>query len=407
MIVCKTIFSFLLPLMVLTLSGMQNAEAQDTLKVEIVPVTTNIDVCNTEKRVTIYIQTNEIYAKDSLIGYDLDVEYDKDKFLFDQELTQGTLTSQVIAAKGIADFKPIVPGLFNAYAYIDNGSAVLKGTAPLIVFTGRYIGECEGIGSLRISNFEGVYIANPTKYLKYDDEKYIYGEVGNIQGRDLNVRFSSSVYQIGKNDSIKDIDVIIQFKTDSKITSSSIVFKTDSLKLLSIISVEKLQDAIIIDTIINYTDSVEVKVSYKQNFQVSLPALRLKLKSLKDSNFTSPISAKIIRTNVCNCVKKWSGDLVNISKIKSDSVVSVKDYKDRYNSDLHIIQNDVSSTLFSSDLINEVGIFNILGIELYRIKIEYPSFEVSLPQNSLQNGAYIVEVITNAENKRKYIKFIK
>lgn len=407
MIRCKAISSILLPLMILILSGTQNVKSQDTLKVEIVPVTTKIDVCNAEKRVTIYIQTNEIYAKDSLIGYDFDVEYDKDKFVFEQELTQGTLTSQILAAKGIADFKPIVPGLFNAYAYIDNGSAVLKGTAPLIVFTGRYIGDCEGIGSLRISNFEGVYIANPTKYLKYDEEKYIYGEVADIIGRDLNVKFSSTDYEIGKNDSLKDIDAVIQFKPDSKITTSNIVFSTDSLKLLSILSVEKLQDAIVIDTIISYKDSVEVKVSFKQSFQTSLPALRLKLKSLKDSNFTSPISAKIVRTNICSCVKKWSGDLVAINKIKSDSIVSVRDYADTYKSDLHIIQNDVSIKLFSSDLIYEVGIFNILGIELQRLKIEYPSLEVSLPQNSLQNGAYIVEVITNAENKRKYIKFIK
>ena len=404
---CKTISTYLLPLMILFFGGMQEGIAQDTLKVEIVPLSTIVDVCNTEKRVTVYIQTNEIYAKDSLIGYDLDIEYDKDRFVFEQELTQGTLTAQVIAAKGIAEFKPIVPGLFNAYAYIDNNSAVLKGTAPLIVFTGRYIGECEGVGFLRISNFEGVYIANPTKFLKFEDEKYVYGEVSDIQGRELKIKFSSLDYIIGKKDSIENIDVLIQFKADSKISSSNIVFKTDSSKLLNIISIEKLQEAMVIDTIINYSDSTEIKVSFKQNFQTSLPALRLKLKSTKDSNFTSPLSAKIVKTNVCNCVKKWSGDLVTVKKIKSDSIVSVEEKFNEYQSSVRIIQNDKNSILFSSDLINEVAIFNILGIELQRFKIDYPSLEVSLPQNSLQNGVYIVEVVTNAENKRKYIKFIK
>ena len=88
---CKTISTYLLPLMILFFGGMQEGIAQDTLKVEIVPLSTIVDVCNTEKRVTVYIQTNEIYAKDSLIGYDLDIEYDKDRFVFEQELTQGTL----------------------------------------------------------------------------------------------------------------------------------------------------------------------------------------------------------------------------------------------------------------------------------------------------------------------------
>ncbi|MBI3259724.1 MAG: hypothetical protein HYZ54_09660 [Ignavibacteriae bacterium] len=404
----KTIFSYLLPLVILILSGMQKGKAQDTLKVEIIPSTSIIDVCNSEKRIEIYVQTNEIYAKDSLIGYDFYLEFDKDKIIIEQPIKPNTLTSKIEAAGGFSYFGLFEPGVYHAVAFIQNGSSFVKGSEPLIAFKGRYKDSCEGFTSIRISDFEAEYQNITTvRNVKFDEEKYIKGEVADLNGREFKTLFIQKELEIGKNDSIDDIDLLLQFQQNAQLKNANIVFRASDSKLLNIVSIVTLQNSIIIDTIIENEDSTQVKISFSQNFQTSLPALRLKLKSLKDSNFTSPISARIVQTNVCTCIKKLSGDIANIRKIKSDSIMSVEVDQDIVKFDLQIIESDNNIKLFSSEIINEVGIFNILGIELVRFKIEYPSFNVSLPQNLIQNGAYIVEIITNAENKRKYIKFIK
>ena len=170
----------LLPSLILLYGGSQNGFSQDTLKVRLYP-TTNIDVCAIEKRILIEVQTNEIYSKDSLLGYDFIIEYDPSNIVIEQALAASTLTSQIINGGGFSHFRLLEPGVFRASAYLPDDSPFIKGIQPLVVFSGRYIGECEGIASIRITSFEPVFYSfTSTKILDYDKENYIIGEVADF-----------------------------------------------------------------------------------------------------------------------------------------------------------------------------------------------------------------------------------
>lgn len=398
---------FLIPLMFLIISGMQKGLAQDTLKVELIANTT-IDVCGIEKRLTIEVQTNEIYAKDSLQGYTFFLEYDADKIQIDQALTLNTITNQIVSAGGDVFYKLLEPGVYRAEAFLPfNSNIFLKGKIPLVVFSGKYIGQCEGIASIRITDFEPVfYNFGSSKILDYEKEIYIKGEVADIKGRDFSISFASDSLEIGKKDSIVESNISFEYKPDLKITSANVSFTNGLSELLNIVSVEKIQDAITIDTLIVRNDTVEMKVGFQQNFQTSMPALRMKLKSLKNDNFKSPITAGITGINKCNCVKTMSGDILEVKKIKFDTTISV-DIPEIDGKGFSLKENDDNITVVSTELIKEITLYNIVGNVLETNKLEYPSFEISLPQNRIPKGVYIIEFVTNVENKRNYIKFIK
>ncbi len=398
---------FLIPLMILIISGMQKGLAQDTLKVELITNTT-IDVCGIEKRLTIEIQTNEIYAKDSLQGYTFFLEYDADKILIEQALTLNTITNQIVSAGGDVFFKLLEPGVYRAEAFLPfNSNVFLKGKIPLVVFSGKYIGQCEGIASIRITDFEPVFYSfGSSKILEYGTEKYVKGEVADISGRNFRISFASDSIEIGKQDSITESNISFQFQSDSKITGANINFSVGSTDLLNIESIDKIQDGIAIDTLIIEKDTTKIKVSFRQNFQTSMPALRMKLKSLKNDNFKSPITAKIIGINKCNCIKTTTGDILEVKKIKFDTTISV-DIHENASTGFSLIESDDNIKLVSNELIKEITLYTILGIVLETNKIEYPSMEITLPQSRIPKGVYIIEAVTNAENKRNYIKFIK
>lgn len=397
----------LIPLVILFIGGTQIVRAQDTLKIELI-ANEVVDVCGIEKRLTIEVQTNEIYAKDSLQGYTLIIEYDPSKILIEQGLSLNTLTNQIVSAGGDVYYKLLEPGVYRVDAFLPFGSNVfIKGKLPLIVFSGKYIGQCEGIASLKIYEFEpAFYSFGSSKILEYSSEKYIKGEVADVKGRELKVRFASDSVEIGKQDSIKEMDVFFQFQSDSKISSANVKFSVSSHDLLNIQSILSAQSDIKIDTVLIDNDTMELRVSFRQNFQTSLPALKLKLKSIKNDNFTSEITAEISGRNSCNCVKTVTGDILNVVKIKADTSVSV-DFGEDFNKNFSLVNGNDELRIISTKSISIVTLYNLIGIPLQKLRLDYPSFEVSLPQNEIQNGIYIIEVVTNAENKRNYIKFIK
>lgn len=399
---------FLLPSLFIFNGGMQNGYSQDTLKVNI-NATTKVDVCASEKRILIEIQTNEIYAKDSLLGYDFIIEFDPDNVIIEQALTASTLTSQIVSGGGFTHFGLLESGVFRASAYLPDDAKFIKGNLPLVVLSGRYIGECEGVASIRITDFEPVFYSfGSKKVIDYDHENYIYGEVANFNDRILEVKFGESSIKLGKNDSLKEIPVNYLFKSDAKINSAKVEFSKDTTKRIEMLSIKAAQNGVTLDSVFNYEDKLKTTINFNKNYQTNLPAIILKIKSTVDDNFKTKIKAIITETNKCNCVKNWVGDEVEITNVKSDTVISVNESKITSKSEVvQLVENDDFLIIKSNDLIKKIRIFSYLGDELKWLNDELPAFKIKMPQFALKKGINFIEVTTTTENKKNYIKFIK
>ncbi len=377
------------------------------MKVELSP-TTFVDVCSGEKKIQIEVLINEIFAKDSLLGFDLTIEYDADKILIDQVLTDNTITAQIIRSGGFKYFGQVEPGAYRAVAVLPDGSGFLKGKVPLLVFSGKYIGECEGIASIRISDFEPEYYRLfQNRLLKFDQEKYIVGKVLDLTGRELKLEYDKTDLQIESNDSIKDINLFIRNPANSRISSATINLTIENPDLLKILSINSYQSGVKIEGMDLGDSNAIIKVLLNQNMVSVLPSIQMKLQVLKDIKFTTSIFGNIIETNKCSCIKKFASDSVVITKIKKDTVTDSAEKSDNQEINTVIIENSDIIKLTSNYLIDEVVVYNILGVELYRRKLENPEYETYLPRQVNNNGVEIIEISSKTENKKKYIKFIK
>lgn len=163
------------------------------------------NVCN-DNQFILLITTNEVYAADSLQGFELDLRYNPDEITFTNVLYQGTLANQADVKKYETYFDKTFPngGIFIQVSKMP-GSGYLKGNLPLVALVGKYNPKCKLQSPIILHDFFPLYefgaIREEPDYFTYLDTIAVH---------------SPPVYKaITTKSSIKTVSLSNTFKSDT------------------------------------------------------------------------------------------------------------------------------------------------------------------------------------------------
>ena len=399
-------YTLLLSILYLS-SGERKLLAQSPINVEIKTLS-SIDVCGS-KQFQIYIQTNEIYASDSIVGYDLFIGYNAEKIQFDQLLAANTISSQLQNAGSDASLSinKLVSGeIWISGAFLAD-SKFLKGKQPLIAVAGKYLKNCSDTNLITILQFSPAYynFKDPpeikTQNLVLNAEVAESGRIAAVQVEKDTIAVTY----------MEDIGVLpIYFQNDdisrTKYIECNIKFtKKDLIKLSKI---ESVQSNLKIDSMFVGADSVRLNISYHGIIDKLKPGLKIEFeRSIKDSiSIQAFIQLKIL--SECSCINDVLNDSVHIilhhpPVSVAEEILDIVNDKSLIN---YKLTNENISIQANEGYISHVSIYNIIGQKLENIENLHTSIEI--PTRDL-SGINLIEILVSykSRTKKMLITYIK
>ncbi|GAB1429713.1 hypothetical protein MASR2M18_05450 [Ignavibacteria bacterium] len=142
--------------LVLLLSGINpgRSKAEQPLKVKL-EVSQRANICGNNQFILL-VTSNEIYASDSLQGFEIDIRYNPDEIAFTNVIYNGTLAEQTDAKQyDYAKVKTFPKGQLYIQATKFNG--YLKGKQPFVIITGKYNPKCKLTSAIYLQEFIPLY----------------------------------------------------------------------------------------------------------------------------------------------------------------------------------------------------------------------------------------------------------
>lgn len=401
------LYTLLLSIFILS-SRESELRAQSPITVE-VKTLTNIDVCG-NKLFQIFIQTSEIYANDSIVGYDLFLGYNSEKIQLDQILTSNTISNQLqnAGSEAILTSNKTVQGeIWISGAFLSE-NRFLKGKQPLIALSGRYLKDCIDTTLISVLQFNPAYydFRNAPEIITKD--LVVIAELAEA-GRIVSAYVKEDSLEFKKEDSA--VTFSIYLSNDDIVRTKNIECKIefDRKDILIVRNIELLQPSISIDSIINSDGKTIVHLSRLNNVDKLMPSLKIDLQRLTVDSAVVEAKVELKVKSKCTCINKVVNDSLNIKLFQSP--VSVQEYDDnfiKYNPIIVSSISDEAISLHSNEgRIFHVRVYSIIGQNIENIENSHTS--IVIPTNNYTPGLYLMEVYVNNKSKVKkmLIKYIK
>lgn len=380
--------------------------AQSPINVEIKTVS-NVDVCG-NKQFQIYIQTDEIYASDSIVGFDLFIGFNPEKIQLDQLLSGNTISGQLQSAG--TDASLTINKLITGEVWISGAFLVdrrfLKGKQPLLALSGRYLKNCSDTTSITVLQYTPAYYDFRTAPEIITKDLVLKAEVTE-SGRRLSTYVVEDSLIFKVQDSLKGLQVYLSNDDILQTKELEWIAKIENPDAIDIIEVESVQPNVRIDTVLHQDSQKVIQLSLLGQVEVTKPSLELKIKRKSTDSAVIKINLSITPKSECTCITKELNDSLVIKVLPQP--VSIDEMPTLLNEVK--IESSFSNgkfVLYSPNAVfQRVEVYNVLG-QKTNMFVESQN-NVVIPENKLNIGLNIMELTVIHENriKKMLIKYIK
>lgn len=401
------LYTLLLSIFILS-SRESELRAQSPITVE-VKTLTNIDVCG-NKLFQIFIQTSEIYANDSIVGFDLFLGYNSEKIQLDQILTSNTISSQLqnAGSEAILTSNKTVQGeIWISGAFLSE-NRFLKGKQPLIALSGRYLKDCIDTTLISVLQFNPAYydFRNPPEIITKN--LVVIAEVAEA-GRIVSANVKEDSIDFKYEDST--VSFLIYLTNDDLARAKNIECKVefDRKELLKIRNIESMQPGVRIDSIVNSNGKSIIHLTQLYNADKLVPSIKIDLQRLTQDSAIVVAKVELKVESNCTCLNKVVNDSLKFKLFQPP--VSAQEYNDNYiEYDSKIVSSisDEAISIHSNEgSIFHVTVYSIIGQKIENIENSHTS--IVIPTSRYTPGLYLMEVYVNHKSKVKkmLIKYIK
>ncbi|HCN06030.1 MAG TPA: hypothetical protein DIS79_10460 [Bacteroidetes bacterium] len=302
-----------------TLVASSISKADDTLKVRSIRL---VDVCSQERTFVITASVGEIFSSDSLLSFDITINYDTAVLRPTTGLPSGTMAELM----KYGDFSPYynfqVPGEMRVGAFTISTPA--RGNRPLFALGGTFRGTCPDTGRL------GVFFApefNPEfkKMVTVYDVNYVHTTATPTTRNNVGLTWAQRNNVISHPDTVLEHELLVH--------ASGLI--GDSLLL----TLESQREDLEIDTvatqaqdgtnILNITrnETGQYTVVFTTSDSVANFTVRTRSTYRLDSTVSS-VWGTLTTRNTCSCVRPGKVDTLFVTAVRTDTTTSTTDIQE-------------------------------------------------------------------------------
>lgn len=346
-----------------------------------------VDLCGKEyeRDVIIAPYMGNIAKSDSLVGFEIVIQYNPEVVQMNQQLYTGTM-SQFFQFKSATFEKGEI--IMEGFVSLDAFPNPVSGDLPLVAFAGKFIGKCEEDAYFKVKYFypiDGFKGAIDT--IK---DITIKGVIADKPNRKLGFNVSNSDRVI-KADSTISINVGVDLGIMDSIDywQTRVTIENDSLRLLEVVGTE----SVIVEKVTkeeNNSYLINLKVLNKDNLNITL-----NLNSFKIDSSIVNVKMETVESTECICVTNFPSSSFKINNLETrDTVVktSIERVKD------FVYSNGV---IMCKDKQLNVEVYNYAGL---LIDTQLCDFNKVYNTKQLKQGIYFIKVTDG--NKTEILKII-
>ena len=350
----------------------------------------SIDLCGKEyqKEVIIAPYLGNLIKSDSLVGFEIVIEYNPDVVEMNQKLFTNTM-SQFFKFKDATFDKVRGEIIMEGYVSFDAFPNPVSGDMPLVAFAGTFVGECEQDANFKVKYFYPIDGFKGT--VDTIKDLTIKGTIADKPERKLGFDVNKSKLFI-KSDSTLAINVGVDLGIMESLDywQTRVTIENDSLSLLEVVGTE----SVIIDKVTPEEGNsylIDLKVLNKDNLNFTI-----KVNSNKKDSAIVSLNLETVESTDCICATnfpKSSFEIENIATIKDTIVIaSVNILSDLVNS---------NGVIMSKDKQLNLEVYNYTGLLL---DSQVCNFNKVYDTKQLKQGIYFIKVTDG--NNTKILKII-
>lgn len=360
-----------------------------------------IDLCgSTDQRQSILVLSiGKVEKKDSLFGFNFEINYDTTKMKYHSALYMNTLSE-------FFDFKQVgfsKDGKITGTAASGFTAPQVYGDRPLIAFLGDYLDNCYGEVSASISyvEFTDEYhkVLNETKPYSFKVERI------NNPARYFKLKSDKDTVTIDENSDIVEILIKSEVNPDSNNSSLKLKIETDEKSNISLQEITESVSSVKISNITGNDFSKNIDLNILGTIDKN-EILKLKVGRKDKNKGTAAILLKTVSIDTCSCITKFTDKTVyvNVEK-KKDTTTSVQEISDK--GIKYLINSDILEFTGNDD-IREITIYDLIGNKLKRINANENDKITIVSLKEFTDNMYFIKAVslnrfTNKEENNNII----
>jgi hypothetical protein len=279
------------------------AYAQQPLTVRLYPAG-EVDVCASPRECVLVVDVGTVVARDSLLGYNLELRYDPEKLLFHTMLTVGTLSE----AMPNRDFSARY-GELRAYAF--TLTRPVWGQKPLVAFLGEFRPECPDTAAVQLlwATFNEEF--ERQRAVSVDTAPvYVRAVVAQRPERELRMEVQERSYELTAPDTLLPLRATVRMPAAVRLQRLQTVVQ--GLPSWCAIEQVELAGGALEETV---TDTAEVRYVWRPDTARGEAlwtwGIRVRFPEPPDTVVTQ-VTAVTVPVDPCACITRWSGDTVRL-----------------------------------------------------------------------------------------------
>jgi hypothetical protein len=336
-----------------------------------------VDLCGKvfQKDVIIAPSLGTIVKSDSLVGFEIVIEYNPDVVQMNQQLYTNTM-SQFFKFKNTTFDKERGEIIMEGFVSFDAFPNPVSGDFPLVAFGGTFIGECEQDADFKVKYFYPIDGFKGT--VDTIKEISIKGVIADKPDRVLGFDIDDTERAI-KSDSTIAIDVVVDLGIMESLDywQTRVTIDTDSLCLSDVVGTE----SIIVEKVTKEEHNsylIDLKVVDDQNMN-----LKLNIHSNKIDSALVNVKLETVESTECICATNFPESSFEISNLETKDTVIIASV------------NKIEDLVYSNGVIMSRN--KILTIEVYNyagmlIDSEVCDFNKVYDTKLLKQGIYFIKV---------------
>ncbi len=294
------------------------AYAQQPLTVRLYPAG-EVDVCASPRECVLVVDIGAVAARDSLLGYNLELRYDPEKLLFHTMLTVGTLSE----AMPNRDFS-VRYGELRAYAF--TLTRPVWGQKPLVAFLGEFRPECPDTAEVQLlwATFNEEF--ERQRAVSVDTAPvYVRAVVSQRPERELRMQLQERSYELTAPDTLLPLRAMVR-------VPAAVRFQRLQTVMQGLPSWCAIEQAELVGGALEEitTESVEVRYLWRPDTARGEAMwtwrLRVRFPEPRDT-VVAQVTVVTVPVDSCTCITRWSGDTVRLRVLPKPVAVALPSFE--------------------------------------------------------------------------------
>lgn len=354
------------------------SRADDTLTIRSIRL---VDVCSQERTFVVTASVGEVFFADSLMSFDITINYDTAVLRPTTGLPSGTLAELM----KYGDFSPYynfqIPGEMRVGAFTI--STPVRGNRPLFAVGGTFRGTCPDTGRLGVffrPEFNPEFKRRVTVY----DIDYVHTTATPITRNDVGLTWATKTARLVFPDTVLEHELLV--KTTGLAGDSLVLFlepQNEDLMIDTVVAEDSEKTQVLN---ITRNESGDYVVVFSTADTSAIFTVRSRATFLSDST-TTLLWGRLTTTNSCSCVRPGKVDTFNLTAIRPDTTTTTADIQES-----SVKLRMMNSVIEYQGLLGSPATIEVYGIEGSLLQ-RYHFEAGTTPTVSLSNfptGVYIV-----------------